>query len=68
MEKNKIAADIMQKNGVATDDLFSFITPHLANVQNPKDVHFNSEGYELLGHQVASSVEAALAHSPNQRR
>ncbi|MGB8168005.1 MAG: SGNH/GDSL hydrolase family protein, partial [Chthoniobacteraceae bacterium] len=58
--KNKIAAEVMQQNGVTTDDLFTFITPHLAKVQNPKDVHFNGDGYELLGQQVASAIESAL--------
>lgn len=60
IEKNRIAARVMQRQGVATDDLFAFITPHLAKVQNPKDVHFNGEGYELLGKQVAASIETAL--------
>jgi len=60
VEKNRIAARVMDSHGVATDDLFTFIMPHLAKVQNPKDVHFNSEGYELLGKQVAESIRAAL--------
>jgi lysophospholipase L1-like esterase len=60
VEKNEIAARVAQKHGIATDDLFTFITPHLAKVQNPKDVHFNGEGYDLLGGKVAKSIEAAL--------
>lgn len=60
VEKNRIAAEVMAKNGVAIDDLFTFITPHVAQVQNPKDVHFKGEGYDLLGKQVAASIEAAL--------
>lgn len=60
VEKNRIAASVMDKHGIATDDLFTFITPHLAQVQNPKDVHFNGDGYELLGKQVAESIQAAL--------
>ena len=60
VEKNRIAARLMDKHGVAIDDLFTFITPHLAKVQNPKDVHFNGEGYELLGKQVAEAIQAAL--------
>ncbi|MFA6543123.1 MAG: SGNH/GDSL hydrolase family protein [Limisphaerales bacterium] len=60
VEKNHIAARIMSKLGVGIDDLFAFITPHLAKVQNPKDVHFSGEGYELLGKQVASSIESVL--------
>lgn len=60
VERNTAAAEIMAKHGVATDDLFIAITPHLATMQNPNDVHFNSEGYEFLGHQVAASIESAL--------
>ncbi len=61
VEKNRIAAEVMAKEGVAVDDLFTFIMPHLAQVQNPKDVHFTGEGYELLGKQVAAAIEQALA-------
>ncbi len=60
VEKNLIAAEIMHRQGVAIDDLFAFISPQLAKVQNPQDVHFNAEGYELLGKQVAAAIEAAL--------
>ena len=56
VEHNQIAAEIMKKQGVAVDDLFTSITPHLARVQNPNDVHFNAEGYELLGKKVAESI------------
>jgi len=45
---------------VAIDDLFGFITPRLAEMQRPKDVHFKDEGYELLGQRVAESVTDAL--------
>ena len=61
VEKNRIAAEVMAKQGVAVNDLFTFITPHLAKAQNPKDVHFNGEGYDLLGKQVATAIEQALA-------
>ena len=40
---------------------FTFITPHAAKVQNPKDVHFTAEGYDLLGGQVASSIAGVLS-------
>ncbi len=60
VEKNQIAAALMARQGVAVDDLFTFITPHLAKVQNPQDVHFSNEGYELLGQQVAAAVGGLL--------
>ena len=59
-ERNVIAARVMQKHGIAVDDLFAFITPHLATAQNPNDVHFNGKGYDLLGGQVAEAVLKTL--------
>ncbi len=61
VERNAIAARVMQKHGIPIDDLFAFITPHLASAQNPNDVHFNGPGYQMLGQQVAASIEGALA-------
>ena len=60
IEKNEIAARVMKKFDVAVDDLNAFITPHLGKVQNPKDVHFTGEGYDLLGGEVARSIASVL--------
>jgi len=60
VERNAAAAAIMHKHGVAINDLFIFITPHLAEVQPPNDVHFTGKGYEMLGQQVAEAVMAAV--------
>jgi lysophospholipase L1-like esterase len=60
VERNAAAAAVMEKHGVAIDDLFAFITPHLAATQLPDDVHFRPEGYDLLGGQVAIAIRAAL--------
>ena len=60
IEKNRIAADIMKKNMVHVNDLFAFITPQLSKVQNPMDVHFKGEGYDILGKQVALKIEEIL--------
>lgn len=59
-EKNVIAARVMKIHGVEIDDLFSYITPHLSETQNPKDVHFNGKGYDLLGKQVAKQIAVTL--------
>jgi lysophospholipase L1-like esterase len=56
VEKNRLAAEVMKKHGIPTDDLFVAITPHLAKLQNPKDVHFTSEGYDFLGARVGEAV------------
>jgi lysophospholipase L1-like esterase len=59
-EYNAIAQKVMSENGVAIDDLNTAITPHLAKLQNPKDVHFNADGSKFLAGEVAKSIEAAL--------
>lgn len=60
VERNEAAAGVMRRHGVVVDDLFAFITPHLARAQNPNDVHFNAEGYDLLGGRVAEEILKVL--------
>jgi lysophospholipase L1-like esterase len=36
------------------------LTPHLATMQNPNDMHFNDAGYNFLGGKVAESMQQAL--------
>jgi lysophospholipase L1-like esterase len=60
VEHNAIAAKLMDQHGIPTDDLFAAITPHLAEMQNPNDVHFNNKGYDFLGEVVAKAIEARL--------
>lgn len=60
-EYNAIAKKVMTENGVAIDDLNAAITPHLAEYQNPKDVHYKPEGYAFLAKQVSASIETALS-------
>lgn len=60
VERNAAAAKVMKQHGILTDDLFSAITPHLAEMQNPKDVHFTTDGYNFLGKQVAECIAKAL--------
>lgn len=59
-EKNALALELMKKHGVTVNDLHAFISPNLATVQNPRDVHFTGQGYELLGAQVAASIAPLL--------
>lgn len=60
IDRNVAAAEVMKRHNVITDDLFSAITPRLAELQNPEDVHFNGAGNEFLGEQVASFLELHL--------
>ena len=54
------AAEVMDRYNIPKDDLFTAMTPHLAKLQNPNDVHFTGEGYDFLGARVAESIEGAL--------
>ena len=60
IERNRAAAAIMGKHNIPIDDLFAAVTPHLEQLQNANDVHFNAAGYEFLGGRVAESIEAAV--------
>ena len=60
VERNVAAAKIMKKHGIATDDLFTAITPRLAELQNPDDCHFSSPGNAFLGETVAAFLELKL--------
>ncbi len=61
VERNAAAAVVMARHGIPVADLFAAITPRLAALQNPADVHFNAAGYDFLGRQVADAVTARLA-------
>lgn len=63
IERNDIAARVMREHDIAIDDLYTAVLPHLAEMQNPKDVHFNANGYSFLGSQVATAIEAVLTPS-----
>ena len=60
VERNEIATHVMQANGIGIDDLYTAVLPHQAEMQNPKDVHFNAKGYEFLGTTVAKAIEDQL--------
>ena len=58
---NDIALKVMKENSVAIDDLNAAVAPDIAKLQNPHDVHYNAQGYEVLGQAVVKSLNAALA-------
>jgi lysophospholipase L1-like esterase len=58
---NVIARKVMEENGVLINDLNRVITPRVAALQNPNDVHFSREGSALLARAVAGSIEKALS-------
>ena len=50
----------MESNGIAVDDLYQLALPQIAEIQLPSNVHFNSNGWDVLGRQAASSIWAEL--------
>jgi len=60
VEKNALAAEIMKKHGIPTDDLFAAMTPRLTEFQPPLDVHFTGAGYDFLGATVGEAILARL--------
>lgn len=59
-DRNKIAAEVMKKHGIAIDDLHTFVLPHAAEWQTADRVHFNAVGNAALGGQVAAAIEKSL--------
>ncbi|HWL08376.1 MAG TPA: SGNH/GDSL hydrolase family protein [Planctomicrobium sp.] len=60
LERDAVAVKVMVKHGIKVNDLYSLILPQLKETQNPQDVHFNGQGYELLGQQVAETIRNVL--------
>lgn len=60
VEKNALAAEVMKKHGIPTDDLFGAMTPRLAEFQPPLDVHFTGAGYDFLGATVGEAILSRL--------
>lgn len=60
VEFNTVARRIMEKHGVAIDDLHAHVLPRLDEFQQPHNVHFTPAGSRFLAEQVARSVLAAL--------
>ncbi len=57
-ERNRLAAEIMVREGIAIDDQHALMLKH-ADLHNG-DVHFTDAGYAVQAEQAARSVRAAL--------
>ena len=57
---NRVAADLMKSEGVAIDDLYEFVLPHVKVWQSPDQCHFNALGNEQLGKQVTEHIQRAI--------
>ena len=50
----------MKARGVAVNDLYAFVLPHVGEWQDPDQCHFNAAGNEQLGKKVADCIRRAL--------
>ena len=57
---NTIAKKIMDENGIAIDDQYTFAFSRLDKIQRPKDVHFTPDGSKQLAEQAVAAITAAL--------
>ncbi|MBT5019510.1 SGNH/GDSL hydrolase family protein [bacterium] len=57
---NAVAAEIMKKNNIPTDDMFSFVKPQMDKLMLPANVHFTKPGSAALGKQAANEIKNAL--------
>jgi len=57
---NAVAKKVMERHGVALNDLYAFAKPRLKDIQLPANVHFTPEGSQALAEQVAKSILKAL--------
>lgn len=60
VERNAVAAELMKAKGVAVNDLFTAVSPHVAEYRLPEDVHFNPAGYDFLAARVAEVISLEL--------
>ncbi len=62
---NQAAQSVMENNGIAINDLYSFSLAQTARYQKSADVHFVAEGYKALGIQVAEVIKRELKTAKN---
>lgn len=57
---NKVALEIMKRNGIQINDLYLFALPQLDRIQRPHNVHFTEAGSRVLAKEVARHIRKAL--------
>ncbi|MEO0481685.1 MAG: sulfatase-like hydrolase/transferase [Planctomycetota bacterium] len=57
---NEIATSIMAEHEVEVLDLYGFALPQLDGLQKRRDVHFNPDGQQAFGEEVAGFLRARL--------
>ncbi|MCK4294422.1 MAG: prolyl oligopeptidase family serine peptidase [Planctomycetes bacterium] len=57
---NAVARKVMNKHGIAVNDLYSYALPRLSKIQMPQNVHFHKLGSYLLAEQVSAGISQKL--------
>lgn len=57
---NAVALEVMEKNGVAIDDLYAFTKDRLPELQRPVNVHFSDAGSQVVAQKVVESIVKEL--------
>jgi len=57
---NAVALEVMEKNGVAIDDLYSFTKDRLPELQRPVNVHFTEAGSKVIAEKIVESIAGKL--------
>lgn len=65
-QNNKAAKELMDKEGIAVNDLYSLALPNLQEWQSGDGCHFKGPGYQQLAKQVAASISHALSEKTKE--
>lgn len=60
IEKNKAAAEQIQKAGIAVDDLYTLVAKHPTKLWDAGGVHYTAEGTAIQSKQVAQAITPLL--------
>jgi hypothetical protein len=59
---NEVAKRVMSEEAVTWNDLWSLVKPRQAELQIPRNVHFQTQGSSVMARQVAERIRAVLLH------
>lgn len=60
LKYNRAAVKIMNRHGIAINDLYNFMLPRMDELQLPKNVHFKPEGYKALAGKVVARIDEII--------
>jgi lysophospholipase L1-like esterase len=61
---NEAALKIMNKYGVAINDLYTFVKPQMEALMRKSNVHFTDGGSEALAKEVVKSIKVEVMKNP----